>query len=87
MATQAESTSRRCTRISRGSLKATTGWSKRDIVIDIPDIAHELQFGFYLYGTGEARFSGIALEAVGNDVPTSAPQTHDTPQTLDFTPM
>jgi hypothetical protein len=72
------------TRTLGGSLKATTGWSQRDIVIDIPDIAHELQFGFYLYGTGEARFSGIALEVVGNDVPTSAPQAHDTPQNLDF---
>ncbi len=70
---------------ARGALKATTGWSHRDIVLNVPDLAHTLQFGFYLYGPGEARFSGLELQIVGDDVPTTLPQAHETPQNLKFT--
>lgn len=67
-----------------GPLRGTTGWSHRTLVLDVPENAHSLFYGFTLYRTGEARFSGLALEIVGKDVPLTKPQELDAPANLDF---
>jgi hypothetical protein len=69
---------------TQGALKATTPWSYREIVLDIPAHATALSFGFYLNGPGEARFSSLNLEIVGTDVPVTASTEHETPVNLDF---
>lgn len=68
-----------------GVLKGTTEWSTRAIVLDIPPETETLNFGFYLYGTGEAWFSGFDLQEVGLDVPLTRPVTAERPTNLDFT--
>lgn len=68
-----------------GVLKGTTEWTSRAIVLDIPPETETLNFGFYLYGTGEAWFSGFDLRTVGPDVPVTRPIAADSPANLDFT--
>jgi len=68
-----------------GVLKGTTEWTSRSIVLDIPPETETLNFGFYLYGTGEAWFSGFDLQTVGADVPVTRPITSESPANLDFT--
>ena len=69
---------------TNGALKATTGWSYREIVLDIPAQARTLSFGFYLNGPGEARFSGLDLQIVGIDVPLTDSVEQEAPTNLDF---
>jgi hypothetical protein len=68
-----------------GALKGTTGWARREIVLDIPAATESLNFGFYLSGQGEARYAGFDLEIVGSDVPLTRPQETEAPINLDFT--
>ena len=68
-----------------GVLKGTTDWSSRAIVLDVPENTDTLNFGFYLYGTGEAWFCGFELQVVGNDVPVTKPLGAKAPANLDFT--
>jgi hypothetical protein len=35
-----------------GSLKGSHDWTRREIILDVPDDAESVHFGFYLYGTG-----------------------------------
>jgi hypothetical protein len=69
---------------TNGSLRGTTPWSRREVVLDIPAEAQSLHFGFYLAGTGEARFCGLDLRIVGPEVPVTKPQEQDVPTNLDF---
>jgi hypothetical protein len=68
----------------QGALKGTSDWVLREIVLDFPADTQTLNFGFYLYGMGEARFSGFDLQIVGHDVPVTRPQDADAPVNLDF---
>jgi hypothetical protein len=72
------------TRPHAGSLKATQDWTRREIVLDVPENAESVHFGFYLFGTGSvwARKLEIA-EAVGEDVTTRL--YPDRPINLSFT--
>jgi hypothetical protein len=55
--------------------KGTTEWRNYSIVLDVPANAGALAFGFFIGGTGHAWVSGVKLEEVGRDVPTtSAPE-------------
>jgi hypothetical protein len=68
----------------RGALKGTSDWVLREIVLDVPANTQTLNFGFYLYGMGEAHFSGFDLQIVGYDVPVTRPQDAEAPVNLDF---
>lgn len=68
-----------------GVLKGTADWASRAIVLDIPADTRTLNFGFYLYGTGEAWFCGFDLQIVGLDVPLTRPDGAAGPANLDFT--
>lgn len=67
-----------------GVLKGTTDWTVRAIVLDIPADTRTLNFGFYLYGTGEARFAGFDFRIVDQTVPVTRQQDADAPVNLDF---
>src|SRR5271157_3168944 len=56
-------------------VKGTTDWKNYSIVLDVSANAGALAFGFFIDGTGRAWVSGVKLEEVGPDVPTtSAPE-------------
>ena len=50
-------------------LVGTRGWGRYEVVLDVPDGASAIAFGFLLVGTGTGRVSGLRLEEVGLDVP------------------
>ena len=52
-------------------VKGTTEWKNYSIVLDVPANADALAFGFFIDGTGRAWVSGVRLEEVGPDVPTT----------------
>jgi len=52
-------------------MKGTTEWQKCSIVLDVPANAGALAFGFFIGGTGHAWVSGVKLEEVGLDVPST----------------
>lgn len=60
-------------------------WKRCDIVLDIPDNAADIAFGFMLQGNGEIWASDFHLETVGNDVRlTGNAALNPKPVNLDF---
>lgn len=51
------------------SIKGTTGWTKYEIVLDVPLNAANLAYGALLVGTGQIWFDDIKFEVVDNTVP------------------
>lgn len=51
-----------------GSLRGTTDWTRREIVLEVPKDAHSIHFGFYLNGVGSVRARNFDLRLVSNDV-------------------
>jgi hypothetical protein len=70
--------------VGNQALYGTVGWSKRWIVLDIPDDAHTLTYAMTLARSGEARFSGFSLEVVGSDAPLTTSLELAAPQNVDF---
>lgn len=52
-------------------VKGTTDWKKVEVVLDVPDDAHGIFFGFLVAGPGQGWVDGIAFEVVGKDVKTT----------------
>ena len=52
-------------------VKGTADWKNYSTVLDVPANAGALAFGFFIDGTGRAWISGVKLEEVGLDVPTT----------------
>ncbi len=50
-------------------LQGTTDWKRCDIVLDVPESAKLIAFGFLLEGKGEVLADDFRLEEVGTDVP------------------
>ena len=73
-------------RPSEGALRGTEDWSGRRIVLDVPDNAESIFFGFYLRGTGCAWVRDFALAEVGDDTPVTADAKPEgfMPVNLDF---
>jgi hypothetical protein len=70
-------------------LRQVTGWTKADIVLDVPEQAAVLNFGALLSGAGALDLTGLRFEEVAADVAvTAAPHMAgplpDEPQALDF---
>lgn len=59
-------------RQSNGPLSGTTDWTRREIVLNVPEDAQSISFGFYLRGAGTARARSFELSVVGDDIPTTA---------------
>lgn len=73
-------------RPKNGSLTKTCDWTKRKIVLDIPDAAQSIHYGFFLRGTGHTWCRKVRLDKVDNDIPeTAMPALQlDHPTNLDF---
>jgi hypothetical protein len=52
-------------------IKGTLDWKEYEIVLDVPDKAEEIFFGFILVGKGQAWVDDFKVSAVGNDVKTT----------------
>jgi hypothetical protein len=69
-------------------IRATTGWTKYAIVLDIAEDSKNIAFGVLLDGTGQAWIADIAFKVVGKEVPATdyAPEINypDEPVNLDF---
>lgn len=71
-------------------IKGTTGWTKYEIVLDVPNNASLIAYGALLDGTGQIWFDNITFEVVGDNVPTTGSvngkksATQDEPKNLDF---
>ncbi len=67
-------------------VKGTTDWKHYDIVLDVPQQAQAISYGYYLLGKGEAWADSFKIEVVGNDVPVSTPEPNlpDKPVNGDF---
>lgn len=74
------------TRSADGVLRGTSDWSARRIVLDVPEEAESIHFGFYLRGTGSARARDFDLTEVGDDVSATADSRpkRSRPINLDF---
>lgn len=68
-----------------GPLTGTQSWTGRRIVLDVPETAESLHFGFYLRGSGEAWASGFDLrEASPEDGEAARARISPVPVNLDF---
>jgi hypothetical protein len=56
-----------------GPLTDDTDWTERQIVLDIPEEATTLNYGFYVKGRGRGLARGFDLEAVDATTPLSTP--------------
>jgi hypothetical protein len=52
-------------------VKGTTDWKQYSCVLDVPEFAHSIHFGFLLFDTGEVWANSFQLQVVSNDVPTT----------------
>jgi len=73
-------------RAEDGVLRGTTDWTPRSIVLDVPEEAHIVNFGFYLRGPGCASARGFEIVEVGIDVTATGSWRPDrtAPFNLDF---
>ena len=55
------------TRSKDGVLRGTKDWSARRIVLDVPEEANSIHFGFYLRGTGSTWARDFDLSEVGDE--------------------
>jgi hypothetical protein len=52
-----------------GPLVGTVDWAQREIVLDVPEEAESIHYGFYLHGTGTTWVRNFELDRVGQEVP------------------
>lgn len=53
---------------AQGVLTGTTDWQTRDIVLDVPEAAVSIHYGFYLRGAGQCWARNFSLETVSSDI-------------------
>ncbi len=56
------------------AVKGTTDWTKREIVVDVPDTAEYFQIALLVTGKGKAWFDDLKIETVGQEVNLTAPR-------------
>lgn len=72
-------------RKKNGPLEGTHDWTRRSIVLDVPQEAESIHFGFFLQGHGAAWARGFALDPVDRSIAvTGRPRLLDKPTNLDF---
>jgi beta-lactamase regulating signal transducer with metallopeptidase domain len=52
-------------------VKGTTDWQQYSVVLDVPEKSAALAYGFFVSGTGRVWLSGVNIEPVGLDVPST----------------
>ena len=71
--------------MQRRALRGTTGWTRADVVLDVPEDARSIHFGILLHAGGAADLSQLGFDVVDDAVEvTSAERLADEPQALDF---
>ena len=60
-----------------GPISGNTDWTRRFIVLDIPEEAISISFGFYVRGRGAGYAIGFSLNTVSTDTPVSATPSND----------
>lgn len=67
-------------------IKGTTGWTKYQIVLDVPENSVNIAFGILLAGTGRVWVSEVNIEVVDTNVPSTNLITEypDEPVNLSF---
>jgi hypothetical protein len=73
-------------RTSDGALRGSAEWTQRSIVLDVPDEAASLNYGFFLQGYGRCWARSFRLEPVDRDVATTHGHGRHLPrpENLDF---
>ncbi len=76
-------------RRSDGPLMGTVGWQDRAIVLEVPEEAHTIHFGFFLRGGGTVWARRFRFTAVGDSVPVTdhVVPRRSAPANLDFTTL
>jgi hypothetical protein len=54
------------------AVTGTTGWTKYEIVLDVPEDSADIAFGFFLLGSGKTWGDNFRLERVEDSVPATA---------------
>lgn len=65
-------------------IRATTDWTKYEVILDVPEQAQGIAFGVLLDGAGQVWFDDFKLEIVEKDVPTTRIKAPPAPKNLDF---
>lgn len=65
-------------------IKGTTGWTRYEIVLDVPNEAAALAFGVLLAGDGQVWLDDLEFEVVPPTVPTTGMGPPRPPHNLDF---
>lgn len=68
------------------AVKGTADWREYSIVLDVPQSAGQLAYGFFVSGTGQAWVNHVNIEEVGSDVPVTTISSH-TGRSLPKTPV
>lgn len=73
-------------RTADGALRGTCNWVMRNIVLDVPDDAESIHYGFFLKGYGKVWARTFRLETVSADTPLTALKNRylPSPSNLDF---
>ena len=65
-------------------IKGVTGWKEYEVVLDVPQGATGIFFGILLDGPGSVWLSGVKVEVVGPNVPTTGRASNKGPTNLGF---
>jgi hypothetical protein len=63
-----------------GPLRGTVDWTERVIVLDVPEEATSLNYGFLLTGTGKGWARDFRIEPVDDSVPLNTPDVRSLPR-------
>ena len=70
--------------VGEGTITGTSDWVQRSVVLDIPDTAETLNFGFYLRGGGTAWCRNVSVAEADEPVTKANRVPGDAPQNLSF---
>lgn len=66
------------------AIKGTTGWTKYEITVNVPNDASAVAYGVLLSGKGTVWFDDVTFEVLGKAEPRRKAELPDTPANLDF---
>lgn len=67
-----------------GPLTGDTDWAERSVVLDVPEDATTLNYGFYVKGRGRGLARGFTLDVVGADTPINTPDAQALPEPVNL---
>lgn len=73
-------------RSKNGPLSGSMDWTQRHVVLDVPEEAQSIHYGFFLQRSGQVWCRKVALDVVGSEVAETMPNKYplDRPSNLDF---